>query len=176
MVRLALAAWIKVKEYVGIYNIPGLDYAKLRHMYIAGFRTIWVYILETFKILCEPPQSFYDKTVHIMSSTIIQRHVFKMLAAGYKSKEFYIRMLNMQIPKCVCGCNIENIYLEECHFKTKKHINAINSGKFDQHIIEKYKEDPARFMTIGYSGYRYRLSSKKRRLVNKFGDRVLFLN
>jgi hypothetical protein len=89
--------WITIKEYAGIYNVPNLHYHNLRGM------VPLTYLLHNFKKFNDPNYTSELHDVNIFGnrllgpleySWILQKRVqeievYKIIAKGYKSKQFY---------------------------------------------------------------------------------------
>lgn len=163
MIKLSIQAWMLIKEYCGIYNIPHMDYKLFRN--ISGRRH--TYILETYKKLCNPP---------LASATTAT--LYKYLAQGYKSKAFYSRiastLMNPLPWKCVCNITETTPCGVIDHVRKVDHIIAIKSGKYDAKIVEKFNEDPYLFKYLNHCGFTSReVSSKTLLLHTTFNSKFL---
>ena len=160
MIKLSIQAWMLIKEYCGIYNIPHMDYKLFRN--ISGRRA--TYILETYKKLCNP-----KATAPTM---------YKSLAQGYKCKAFYSiiasTLMNPLPWKCVCNITETTSQGVIDHVRKVDHIIAIKSGKYDAKIVEKFNEDPYLFKYLNYCGFTSReVSSNTLLLHTTFNSKFL---
>ena len=158
MTKLSIQAWMLVKAYWGIYSIEGLDYEKLR-------KITNPYICASFKNLCDPPELFYDyddrgyrypgqhkQPYH--NKKKLYTALFRNLALGYKCQQFYENMRAAFMPGptiCICGCHVQSNMDE--HIKKVDHIIALKSGKYNEKLAKKFKEDRALFQYLNYCGF-----------------------
>lgn len=147
-------SWRIIKEFWGIYPIKNIDY---RIFYFGATSIFSLYLINSYKELKSP---------RIKSGSIYALR--KALAAGYKSKLFYSRLPGLLVSQCPC-CKIGQFFWfeKEHHNNTSGHRFAVESGKYDKMILEKYKEDPELFTWLEYCGFKMKLRGRKRRLVSK---------
>ena len=97
--------------------------------------------------------------------------MFKMLAKGYKSREFYEKMASIYSYGCpCCGGEAMTWGARYAHSLQRNHINALKTKEYDSVIVDKYNEDPNMFKWLDYWGFRLKLRGRKRRLISGFGN------
>jgi len=85
--HLSARAWRLVKEFAGIYHIPGLDYSSIKKTANISF------IIHNFKKYNDKQKTSFIKDMNLYGCTddlrVEKPIIYKTIASGYKSKEFY---------------------------------------------------------------------------------------
>jgi len=153
MVKFSQCAWLKIKDYWGVYNIKSINYTLFKLFNDPEYNSVALYIIHSYIKLGLHLSSPYYMNIRCSSVPIETRIqlICKSLAEGYKSKPFYERLnnINTAIPS----------------------TNTLESST----ILSKYEEDPDLFKWLHYKGFRLKLRGRYKRLVFVNPDNTRFV-
>lgn len=144
MVRFSQCAWLKIKDYWGVYNIKFINYSLFKLFNDPEYNSVAMYIIDSYIKLGLHLSSPYYMNITCCAVPIETRvHLIcKSLAEGYKSKSFYERLNNVDSV-------IPTTY-------TTTLLSA---------VLSKYEEDPDLFKWLHYKGFKLKLRGRYKRLV-----------